>query len=636
MDGTGRASKYGIVIRDAPSNVGAARHVSTDQIQQLNAIPLERTALAGTRHQCKERRQTQCNPRLPWRSGDGRCNNLRNPHWGRSNFCMTRLLAPAYENGIDEPRGGLYNSRLPNARIVSRIVNVHRNVSAPNFTHMLMQVGQFLDHDLALAPMEEDPGEIVNLGNPNNPIDCCSEDRRYGPECFSFELPQNDAFFGAYGQTCHNMPRSAPCSTCQLGYREQQDALTSYIDASQLYGSSDDDNKRLRAMVKGLLKYQARDVVVNNRQMLPRSFHTEEDRCSIPSAGKFCFRAGDERVNEHPGLTAMHLIWLRQHNLVVQKLNEINPNWDDERLYQEARRIVTAQWQHVIYNEWLPIVLGVQFLQSYDIQAQPQGYTNYDPTVDASVINEFATAAFRFGHTLIDGTFRLVNSNGQVGAIQLQDFFFYPFAYYEGQLDPILRGLFRQAGQQFDRFVTDDVTNHLYKLRNDSFGLDLIALNIQRGRDHGIRPYVDYVRFCTGREIRSWQDMLQFMPQDAVQQLATAYGRIEDVDLFTAGVSEYSVQGGVIGPTFACIQANQFRRAKFGDRFFYEHGNQAGSFTPQQLQEIRKISMAKIICDNSDGIKEVPKNVFRHETPDNPTIPCTEIDRSNMRAWAEQ
>ncbi|XP_022707611.1 peroxidase-like isoform X2 [Varroa jacobsoni] len=627
-----RTSKHGIVIRDAPLSAAVAQRATYDEIIQFNAINLDNTALSQVTQRCRGRRRTQCNPRLPWRTGDGRCNNLRNPHWGRSNFCMTRLLPPAYENGIDEPRGGRYNSRLPNARVISRLVNMQRNVSSPGYTHMLMQVGQFIDHDTALAPMEEDPGEIINLGNPNNPIDCCSEDRRNGEECFSFEIPQNDAFFGATGRTCNNMPRSAPCSTCKLGHREQQDALTSYIDASQIYGSSDDDNNRLRAKVKGLLKYQ----VVNNRQMLPRSFHPDDDRCSIPSAGQFCFRAGDERVNEQPGLTALHLIWLRQHNLVAQKLNEVNPHWDDERLFQEARRIITAQWQHIVYHEWLPIVLGPQFLRSFNIQTQSQGYTNYDPTVDATIINEFAAAAFRFGHSLIDGTFHLINNQGRVGAIQLQDFFFFPFPFYEGQLDPVLRGLFRQPGQQFDRFVTDDVTNHLYRLRNDSYGLDLIAMNIQRGRDHGIRPYVDYVRYCTGREIRTWHDLLYLMPQDAVQQISQAYARVEDVDLFPAGVSEFSVEGGVLGPTFACIQANQFMRAKFGDRFYYEHGNQAGSFTPQQLQEIRKISLAKIICDNSDGIQELPPNVFRHESLNNPTTACTEIDRSNIRAWAEQ
>lgn len=101
------------------------------------------------------------------------------------------------------------------------------------------------------------------------------------------------------------------------------------------------------------------------------------------------------------------------------------------------------------------------------------------------------------------------------------------------------------------------------------------------------------------------------MPQDAVQQLANVYPRVEDIDIFPAGVSEYPVPGGVLGPTFACIQGNQFMRSKYGDRFYYSHGNQAGSFSPEQLKEIRKITMAKIICDNSDGIREVPLNVFR-------------------------
>lgn len=158
-------SKYGVVIRDAPRSSEVSQRTSSDQIQQLNAIPLEGTALEGATRKCQERRRTQCNPRLPWRTGDGRCNNLQNPHWGRANFCMTRLLPPAYENGIDEPRGGRFNSRLPNPRVISRVVNVHRNVSAPNYTHMVMQIGQFLDHDTALAPMEEDPGEIINLGS---------------------------------------------------------------------------------------------------------------------------------------------------------------------------------------------------------------------------------------------------------------------------------------------------------------------------------------------------------------------------------------------------------------------------------------------------------------------------------------
>ena len=77
---------------------------------------------------------------------------------------MTRLLEPAYEDGVSEPRGGRFDSRLPNARVVSTTVNEYKNASARNFTIMVMQIGQFLDHDVALAPMEE-ISEIKNLGS---------------------------------------------------------------------------------------------------------------------------------------------------------------------------------------------------------------------------------------------------------------------------------------------------------------------------------------------------------------------------------------------------------------------------------------------------------------------------------------
>ncbi|XP_037529438.2 chorion peroxidase-like, partial [Rhipicephalus sanguineus] len=311
--------------------------------------------------------------------------------------------------------------------------------------------------------------------------------------------------------------------------------------------------------------------------------------------------SGDERVNEHPALTSMHTVWLRHHNRVARRLQQLNTHWDDDRLFHDtvrrmrAWRILNAQWQHIVYAEWLPPILGPEAMVRY--QLVPTGRSRYAPDVDATILNEFAAAAFRLGHTLIDGVFQRIDIDGQRSPFELQDFYFFPFYLYHGDMDNIIRGLLRHPGQHYDSFITEGVTHHLYRLRNDSYGLDLVALNLQRGREHGLRPYVDYLQYCTGYQATTFEDLLQYTPAHIVQLYSTLYDDVTDIDLFTGGITESSVQGGLVGPTFACILGQQFRRLKFGDRFYYEHEGQAGSFAPEQLQEIRKTTLAHILCD---------------------------------------
>ena len=107
-------------------------------------------------------------------------------------------------------------------------------------------------------------------------------------------------------------------------------------------------------------------------------------------------------MNQYTSLTVMHIVWLRLHNRYANELARINPLWDDERLYQESRRIVSALIQHITFNEYLPSVLGPNLMKEYGLLPLTSGFSGtYDPNVKVQITNEFATAAFRYGHSLI-------------------------------------------------------------------------------------------------------------------------------------------------------------------------------------------------------------------------------------------
>lgn len=125
------------------------------------------------------------------------------------------------------------------------------------------------------------------------------------------------------------------------------------MDASNIYGSTEEEAKALRSFRDGRLA----STFFSREELLPRQTDGTQE-CNEQGADFICFRGGDERVNEQVSLTAMHTLWLREHNRVAGVLHQLNPGWKDEILYQEARRIVAAEFQHITYNEFLPLLLG--------------------------------------------------------------------------------------------------------------------------------------------------------------------------------------------------------------------------------------------------------------------------------------
>ena len=533
-----------------------------------------------------------------YRSVDGTCNNLQNPLWGAATTAFRRILPPYYEDGISAIRGYLQNYAeailptgpfvppVPSPRMVSTNIVRDLSLDETSVSHMVMQFGQFLDHDITRS------SSLV--GKCSN---CQDTDT-----CLPIRVPTSDEQFGTdtqNGGQCLSFIRSMPACTgssspVELGGRQQINEITSFIDGSMIYGSDATLAGQLREFSGGRLKV-GQSIPPGAKPSLPLN----------PSvrACPGCFLAGDTRVNEQIGLTTLHTIFMREHNRIANALASMNPKWNDEKLYQEARKIVGAEIQRIAFYEFLPAVMGQQNFNSLIGQ-----YSGYDALINPSIPTEFSTAAYRFGHSLVRPSFNLlgrdyspVSQNN--GSISLGSSFLNPSKYtVAGGTDQILRGLLTTNSRRSDEYLVNTLTNELFKFPG-SPGSDLASLNIQRGRDHGLPPYSVVRNYCK----RMTGTKATFKNDATLIRALMTYGSLDTADLWPMGLAEKPVAGSLIGPTFSCLFADAFKALRSGDRFYFEN---PGVFTSSQLAELKKSTLSRIICDNADDIAVIEPNAF--------------------------
>lgn len=484
-----------------------------------------------------------------YHSFDGSFNNLKNPDIGKVDSPY-RHIAPKDES---RSMGGAQEASLPNPRDISNAVFTQdaETKNDKGLSDMFWLWGQFLDHDITLTP-------TVETENADIPI------------------PKGDPLFDPQGTGDKTMSfdRSVYIIDDQ-GVRNQTNHITAVIDGSNIYGSSKEAQEDVRSGVGGKLT-----VDENNR---------------MPKDSKGHFVSGDERVNENVGLTSMHTIWVREHNQVADQIASEHPTWKDEKIFQEARKKVVGEMQAISANEFYPEVLGGEGLKSY------QGY---NPDVSPQISNEFASAAYRFGHTMLSPDILRLDEDGKEipeGNLALRDAFFRPDKVEEAGIDPILRGFADHTAQAADAKLVDDVRNFLFGPPG-SGGFDLATLNIQRGRDHGIAGYND-VREAAGLfRITSFDDPI--FQGDSGQRLASVYSSPDQVDLWVGGLAENAKDDGLFGSTFSTILRDQFTRSRDGDRFWYEN-----RFSGAELSELNNLKLSDVIERNSD-IKNLQDDVF--------------------------
>jgi len=463
--------------------------------------------------------KTSCGSPEKYRSYDGTCNNKKHPRWGAAYIPFRRALNPDYCDGISSPRCALDGSELASAREVS--VGVHRPsyYTDPHFTVMLAVWGQFLDHDITAT--------ALNQGQNGEPIECCTNVEPKHPECFSVPLSNGDPYFDDYNMTCMNFVRSVPAPTNRFGPREQFNQATAFIDGSVVYGSTEEKVTSLRSFQDGQLKMYK---TTFNRTLLPVN-RDATDGCNEAeenAKGKYCFDSGDTRANENLHLTSMHLLLARHHNYLADGLRKVNPLWNDERLFQEARRIVGAQMQHITYNEFLSVIIGKKASEDFGILSTPNGTNDtYDESVNPSMANEFAAAAFRFAHTLLPGLMKVTKElNDTEESIALHNMLFNPYSLYRPDgLDNAIRSAINSSLERSDPYFTTELTEKLFAKDASPVicGLDLVSLNIQRGRDHGLPAYNEWRKHCRLPSTDTWDELEKAVDPQSFKMFRVIY-----------------------------------------------------------------------------------------------------------------
>ena len=618
---------------------------------------------------------------------------------GETEAPLVRLFDPAFEDGFNEPRGGGINQDplLPNTRDVSNIIAPQGDVRGNplNASDWLWQWGQFLDHDLGLSEgtnITADPDE--EFGIPLSP-----DDILYGRNGVVFTEIPLARIPAEEGTGVEGEPRTvvneittfidgsngygstyvrAAAKRADLGFsffgqargeiveRNGQRFLEVQLEESPLEvegeEGSEDQNTTETVLIplppEGEATFDGKLLVANDSygtDGLPFAGGSDPNndsgeilapynRNNSPNADPGDrtpndeeFISGDLRINEQVGLIAIHTLFVREHNLIADKvafhldsgddpaLNAAYQEYRDvyvpslnlgfepseaqirgEFIYEAARTVVAAKNQVITYEEFLPLLIGNE--SPSDLQVIDESIMSPDLAV------EFSGAAFRLGHTLLSDNIRRVGKDG-TGSYSLRDAFFTPQTISENGVDDILLGLNYQESNDADHRVIDGVRNNLFRGAGQG-GQDLIAINLQRGRELGIPGYVEvYNQLNPDNPIATFEDLNPIFGEEVAALFVEAYDNVEDIDLWLAALAEIPEEGVLLGPTFSAILSDQFARLKEYDRYFYEDQladeDSFLSVVSNAINlDIGDVRLADVIRDNVSNPELVPDDAF--------------------------
>nr|CAG4715370.1 unnamed protein product [Naegleria fowleri] len=495
---------------------------------------------------------------------DGVGVNEKHPTWGMTSEPLIRLSKAAYLDGVKDP------PRLAtSARALSNAFNKQGQCDTSNdhdLSAMFYAFGQFVDHDISFEGTGLKFTETLNIDVPPGDV-------------WNVPLPFTRAVFSSNKPTFINEP-VGPVNF-----------VTGFLDCSQIYGNDLQRARELREFRGGLLRSQ----VAFGKEFLPKTRVDPVTGLFYLGAGNNTVIAGDTRATEALPTSIMQTLWLREHNrmacLVAERFGVahsdelLSDSAVDEWIFQTARSIVCAEVQHIIYNEYLPRLLGSQAPRPCELE--------YDEDVRVTANVEFATAAYRFGHSMVGCSIHKFAANGTEVPELPFDLAFnaYPLLMAgPEEYDMFLRGIIKHHSFNLDEKVVDGL-RQVIRVR-----LDLPARNMQRGRDLGLPDY-NTIRKAVGLKPQNMTEITDNL--DLQNKLIQFFGvNLVNLEPWLGILIEKKQTDSLLGELGTLLIKDQFTKYVKGDKCFYTHNPQRWARV-ELRRAIEKVTLADIIAENT-------------------------------------
>lgn len=559
----------------------------------------------------------------------GECNNPRFPMWGVTGVNLVHITPPDYADKEDKIRTTKNGQPLMNARKLHLEVIPGNPVESNHISYAFVIVAQLVSHETGRI-MDQRPASGTTCLCCTNHWQMIPEDQR-ADVCQPIEIPDKDPFYSQFNVRCMNFVRSLTTNEmdCHIEPDQKLDDVSHYIDASAVYGSTAGKCNSLREFNGGRLRAETED----SKEFMPTVAHPETACFNTTT----CFNAGDDRANQNWLLAVIHLMLFRFHNEACAQLQKLNPHWDDEKTFQEGRTIVISVLQHITYEQLLPIVIGKDFAISHNLSGiQTLRSDLYSEFENPGTLVEFTSAAWRLFHTMVPPKVKLCDKDGTVTEEHMLSDTFQNPSKLKGKdkVNQIIYGMVYQPANKMNTGVTQELTNLMFK-STQKHGLDLVAMDILRGREHGVTNYPNMRVACGLTKPKSFADLVGIMSPENIEKLQRVYNSIEDMDTYMAMFAENLIPDTLVGPLLRCIIKKQFERWQRGDKFYYTFSNSGNPLTEAKLQEILKTSLSMIFCMCGDNIEQMTPNAFLLPGPGNEMVPCSKIPKMSFDPWKE-